>query len=452
VFNIVSDDTAIEINSVTKEQRPLQQVCLNFKLNGVSRIDYVKLFACDMDAIPDHYSVGDLVPMEVNTGIPKGCYAPGTLITDKVVACGENCFESVEDVKLETTQLDNSGIRVGLLEGKYKIVLGVEGTVNQVLGFYTFYGGIFDKVMSVSPATIMNSGDDPLVHDQVVFSLDDPKNNIIEIAEPNHFGIYELTDNSVAPFSIQLPPNAVGAVFYVYPKDGTKDERFFSRNINPLYGWPPPGKGRGDDAYDRLLRSFIDSYYVNVNNYKELVEAVPQYVTLKGDESSYNIKVPRKEDLVYLERDKVRFGGSTYGDFYLLPTGCYTYELAYSTENPTKIYTASANFGVVWHGDETPTCPPYVSITPVVNEQFTVYPNPTDGQLIIDNGELKIENVEVFNITGQSVYSSTCPLSPAGGGRGWFSSTLNISNLPTGIYFIRIQTENGVITKKVIKN
>jgi uncharacterized protein YjdB len=76
---------------------------------------------------------------------------------------------------------------------------------------------------------------------------------------------------------------------------------------------------------------------------------------------------------------------------------------------------------------------------------ITIYPNPTDGQLIIDNGELTIENVEIFNVMGQYVYLSTLGV----------ASTLrfDISHLPTGVYFVRITTENGkIVTKKIIKN
>ena len=65
-----------------------------------------------------------------------------------------------------------------------------------------------------------------------------------------------------------------------------------------------------------------------------------------------------------------------------------------------------------------------------------VYPNPT-------RGELKIENVEVYNITGQKIIFN------------FQLSTFNsfdISHLPSGIYFLRIQTENGTVTRKIIKN
>ena len=99
------------------------------------------------------------------------------------------------------------------------------------------------------------------------------------------------------------------------------------------------------------------------------------------------------------------------------------------------------------------------------NYELRVFPNPTKGELRVESGELRVENVEIFDISGHSI-------SPAGGGRGWISAgggrgcispsgggqgedssipneiTLDISHLPNGIYFLRV---NGK-TVKIIKN
>jgi len=75
--------------------------------------------------------------------------------------------------------------------------------------------------------------------------------------------------------------------------------------------------------------------------------------------------------------------------------------------------------------------------------EIVIYPNPTSGELKIENGELKIENIEIYNITGQKI-TFNFQLST-------FNS-IDISDLPTGIYFLRIQTENGTVVRKVIKN
>ena len=80
-----------------------------------------------------------------------------------------------------------------------------------------------------------------------------------------------------------------------------------------------------------------------------------------------------------------------------------------------------------------------------INSGVEVYPNPTDGQLIIDNGELTIDNVEIFDLLGKTVFQLSTLNSQ-------LSTQIDISHLPTGVYFIQIQTENGMIVRKVVKN
>ena len=77
------------------------------------------------------------------------------------------------------------------------------------------------------------------------------------------------------------------------------------------------------------------------------------------------------------------------------------------------------------------------------NSSIVVHPNPTKGKLKIESGELRIENVEIFDITGRFVQTST-PSERSG--------EVDISSLSSGIYFLRIKTDNGVFTEKVVKN
>ena len=76
---------------------------------------------------------------------------------------------------------------------------------------------------------------------------------------------------------------------------------------------------------------------------------------------------------------------------------------------------------------------------------LNLYPNPTTGMLTIENGEWRIENVEIFDIYGRKLYFSTRPLV--------HSSTVNIdiSHLSAGVYFLKINTETGMVVKKVLK-
>jgi len=93
--------------------------------------------------------------------------------------------------------------------------------------------------------------------------------------------------------------------------------------------------------------------------------------------------------------------------------------------------------------------------TPNISD-INVYPNPTTGQLTIsfaelaptgaavDNGQLTIKSVEVFDVLGKKQLSIVnCQLS---------IEKMDISDLSNGVYFVKIETETGIITKKIIKN
>ena len=92
-----------------------------------------------------------------------------------------------------------------------------------------------------------------------------------------------------------------------------------------------------------------------------------------------------------------------------------------------------------------------------ITEYFTeknikIYPNPTTGQLTIDmsvdNGQLTMDNVEVFDILGRKA-----PPSPPKGGKSPLSFgegsgvRLDISHLPVGFYFVKI----GNFVEKIVK-
>jgi len=78
-----------------------------------------------------------------------------------------------------------------------------------------------------------------------------------------------------------------------------------------------------------------------------------------------------------------------------------------------------------------------------IENALNIYPNPTTGELTMDNGQLTINNVDVFDIYGK------CHLSLVT--RHETSVTLNISHLSSGLYFIKIFTESGMVVKNVVK-
>jgi hypothetical protein len=75
----------------------------------------------------------------------------------------------------------------------------------------------------------------------------------------------------------------------------------------------------------------------------------------------------------------------------------------------------------------------------------TVYPNPTTGIFTINNVETQLTscNLEIYNLLGEKVYSSRIqhPI-----------SSINISNQPSGVYFLKIiDLDGSSVVKKIIK-
>lgn len=71
-----------------------------------------------------------------------------------------------------------------------------------------------------------------------------------------------------------------------------------------------------------------------------------------------------------------------------------------------------------------------------------VYPNPTTGKFRIENSELSIENVEVYDVYGKLITTVKVEDNHV---------ELDLSGNASGIYFTRIFTDKGMITKRIVK-
>ena len=76
-----------------------------------------------------------------------------------------------------------------------------------------------------------------------------------------------------------------------------------------------------------------------------------------------------------------------------------------------------------------------------LSESLKVYPNPTREQVyLITTQNLEIEKVTVYNLQGKSLLSFDKDL-----------ETLNVEDLSTGIYLMKIETNRGLINKRLVK-
>jgi photosystem II stability/assembly factor-like uncharacterized protein len=78
-----------------------------------------------------------------------------------------------------------------------------------------------------------------------------------------------------------------------------------------------------------------------------------------------------------------------------------------------------------------------------VNNDLIIYPNPSNGIFTVAQST-QINSVEVVNMLGETVYSSK--------GNAENKKEINLSGLPQGIYFIKVNNENQSQVKKIVIN
>ena len=105
--------------------------------------------------------------------------------------------------------------------------------------------------------------------------------------------------------------------------------------------------------------------------------------------------------------------------------------IAHCSNNQTSDPSATITFTTTGIDDHT------------LDNSVTVYPNPTTGLVQIQNGEWRMENVEVYDAYGKLLNTMIVNDNTV---------NLDLSGYAKGTYFVRVTTERGVVTKRVVKN
>lgn len=72
---------------------------------------------------------------------------------------------------------------------------------------------------------------------------------------------------------------------------------------------------------------------------------------------------------------------------------------------------------------------------------FSVYPNPTTGNIYINGDTTKLSSLEIYSITGQRLMEVKENF-----------KEINITSLSSAIYFVKLNNKQGVETFKIVKN
>jgi len=120
-----------------------------------------------------------------------------------------------------------------------------------------------------------------------------------------------------------------------------------------------------------------------------------------------------------------------------------SYDLTGLTPNTSYTFKAFATTasGTTYGEEKTFTTDP-VGINDYELNNVVVYPNPTNGMVQIQNAEFRIQNVEVYDAYGKMLNVVNVNGNAA---------AIDLTSYASGTYFVKIMTENGVVTKRVVK-
>lgn len=86
-----------------------------------------------------------------------------------------------------------------------------------------------------------------------------------------------------------------------------------------------------------------------------------------------------------------------------------------------------------------------LGVNDVLSSKFAVYPNPSNSFVTITNNDsILLSNVSFTDLNGRTVKNQDFT--------GVSSAEINVSDLTTGIYFMNVNTDQGMVTKKFVKN
>jgi hypothetical protein len=83
-----------------------------------------------------------------------------------------------------------------------------------------------------------------------------------------------------------------------------------------------------------------------------------------------------------------------------------------------------------------------VAEIPQPSDTLSIYPNPASGNITILSGSTSIFGVSVLNVLGENVLDMP--------NQRESNLTLDLSNIPSGTYFLQIETANGSVLRKVV--
>lgn len=199
--------------------------------------------------------------------------------------------------------------------------------------------------------------------------------------------------------------------------------------LKAAIAWTDPAgvvKSQGDDSTPDLVND-LDLRIIRPNNQ----EALPWALNDKWN----NIYAAKKDNTVD-PIEVVEYKGAATG---VASPGTYTIKVSHKG----TLTNGSQKFSLIIYGFEEKDA----STKKTIFDNLVVYPNPVSGVLNISADLISIANanVKIYDITGKQVYEN---------GNLFYNTNMaaiDISSLNSGVYMLKIETDNTDQTIKVIK-
>lgn len=119
-----------------------------------------------------------------------------------------------------------------------------------------------------------------------------------------------------------------------------------------------------------------------------------------------------------------------------------TLKLGDSFSNQASIYF-DFNFPIITNNETTTIVQEHLGVGDFdFNEELTAYPNPVQDRLYITpNSDAQLQSLEIYNLQGQMVQSVPQVT----------KTSFDLSHLPQGTYVVKVKTDKGNTTTKVVK-
>jgi hypothetical protein len=339
------------------------------------------------------------------------------------------------------------------------------GTITPSVGTYDLFLGD-TIVFTATPNVDANfDGWRMIVGGQAIATL--PMNPYSMVVNPNILSLGELTvmaifsDSTSAPDSLTLIVNTADPTMGTTdPAPGIHNYAVGSQSIvtalpNPGYEflyWVESATIAGmtmtDTIYNATVGLVVPPVYagvtLNLTAYFQVSQGepcdAPTGVSVSAfDDQSISLVW---DDNTNAESWNIRYRSQN-SDWTTVVANTNNYTITGLTQNTTYQMQVQSNCGdgnlSQWSVTVTQTT---TGLNSYLENNISLYPNPANDYIDVRVDELNVTSMEVYDVYGKLINTVNVVNNP---------TRINVSGLATGMYFVRVTTEQGVVTKSFIK-